>query len=223
MSFAQRLINIFVAPSKVFMELLQRPTWVAPLVALTLFAVLLNAGVLYTKAGEEALALQIRENPRAANMPAEAMPRAIAFGKAVGVVAALFAPTVIALIGSLLVYLLFSIGLGGEASYKQTFSAWSHAGLIGLLGGLVQTGLFLVKRRFQVYTSFSSLLPFLEEKSFLYKLGQGLDLFWIWHFAVMSIGRGIRNRVTTRKAAVGILAAYFGINLLIALIRWATG
>src|SRR5437867_10599524 len=191
MSFAQRLINIFVAPSKVFMELLQRPTWVAPLVALTLFAVLLNAGVLYTKAGEEALALQIRENPRAANMPAEAMPRAIAFGRAVGVVAGLYALTVIALIGSLLVYLLFSIGLGGEASYKQTFSAWSHAGLIGLLGGLVQTGLFLVKRRFQVYTSFSSLLPFLEEKSFLYMFGKGLCIFMMWLLVDMSLGRGI--------------------------------
>jgi len=221
MSFLQRLINIFAAPSKAFQALVQRPVWVAPVVLIAVYAAVLNFAVMETKSGEAALRLEIQDSPRAANMPPEAMETALGFGKAMAVVGSLVGVPLITFAGAGIVYLLFSIVLGGEATYKQTLSIWSHAGLIGLLGGLVQTTMILVKGSFKSSTSLAAFLPFLEESSFVYKVFQGLDLFLLWQLAVLSIGMGIMNRVGTRKAAIAIFSTFLIIIVIIAGIRQA--
>ncbi|MCI0657137.1 MAG: YIP1 family protein [Acidobacteria bacterium] len=221
MSFVQRLINIFVSPSKVFHALAARPVWIGPLILITLYVFTLNSAVFMTKTGEEALKQQIRESPQGANMPEESMGQAVGFGKVIAAVSVLIGVPVITFAGAGIVYLLFSVLLGGEATYKQTLSAWAHTGLIGLVGGLVQTGMIFMKGSLKSSTTLSAFLPFLEESSFLFKVFQGLDVFLIWQLAVLSIGMGIMNRVGTRKAAIALFSALLAIVVIIAGIRQA--
>jgi hypothetical protein len=119
------------------------------------------------------------------------------------------------------VYFIFSILLGGETTYKEALSAWTHSGLIGLVGGAVQTGMIFLKGNMTATTSLAAFLPFLDEKTFLYKFLQTFDLFVLWQLAVLSIGMGIMSRVGTKKAAVALYSAFLVIAVIIAGIRQA--
>ena len=120
-----------------------------------------------------------------------------------------------------LVYLIFSIALGGEGTYKQTFSAYAHASLIGIVGAVVATSMIFLKGNVKSSTAVTAFLPFLEEDSFVYRFCQGLDLFIIWQLVVLSIGVGIISRMSTRKAATAIFSVYLVIWLLITVVRQA--
>ena len=221
MSFAQRIVNIFVAPSKVFQFLAGKPLWMAPLILMTVYSAALNLAVVSTSAGEAALREQIMQNPRAASMSPEQMGQALAIGKTFAGVGVLIGVPVITFIGAGILYLLFSIVLGGEGTFKQTLAVYAHTGLIYLVTGIVGTSIVLAKGSFKSSTSLAAFLPFLEESSFVYKFLQGLDLFIIWQLAVASIGMAIIHRMTTKKAATAIFGAYLVIVLIIAGIRQA--
>lgn len=221
MSLVQRIVNIFVAPSKVFQFLSGSPLWAAPLILMTLYSGVLNFAVVSTSAGEAAMKEQIMSSPQAANMPPERMATALTIGKTMAGVGALIAVPVITFVGAGILYLLFSIVMGGEGTFKQTLSVYTHAGLIYLVTGLIGTSIVLMKGSFKSSTSLAAFLPFLEESSFVYKVLQGLDLFIIWQLAVASIGMAIMHRMTTKKAAIAIFSAYLVVVLVIAGIRQA--
>lgn len=221
MSFVQRIINIFVAPSRVFQFLAGNPVWAAPLILMTLYSGALNFTVVSTSAGEAAMREQIMSSPQAAQMPPERLTQALTIGKTMAGVGALIAVPVITFIGAGILYLLFSIVLGGEGTFKQTLAVYTHAGLIYLVTGLVATSIVLMKGSFKSSTSLAAFLPFLEETSFIYKFLQGLDLFIMWQLAVASIGMAIIHKMTTKKAAIAIFSVYLVIVLVIAGIRQA--
>lgn len=221
MSLAQRIINIFVAPSKVFQFLAGKPLWAAPLILMTLYSAGLNLAVVSTSAGEAALKEQILQSPQAAQMPPERMATALSIGKVMAGVGVLVAVPVITFVGAGIVYLIFSIVLGGEGTFKQTLAVYTHGGLIYLVTGIVGTSIVLMKGSFKSSTSLAAFLPFLEETSFVYKLLQGLDLFIIWQLAVVSIGMAIINKMPTKKAAITIFSVYLVVVLVIAGIRQA--
>jgi hypothetical protein len=136
-------------------------------------------------------------------------------------VGVLVAVPVITFVGAGIVYLIFSIVLGGEGTFKQTLAVYTHGGLIYLVTGIVGTSIVLMKGSFKSSTSLAAFLPFLEETSFVYKLLQGLDLFIIWQLAVVSIGMAIINKMPTKKAAITIFSVYLVVVLVIAGIRQA--
>ncbi len=221
MSFVQRIVNVFVAPSVVFQFLAGRPLWAAPLILMTLYSGALNFAVVSTSAGEAALKEQIMSSPQAAQMPEERMGTALAMGKTFAGIGALIFVPLITFVGAGILYILFSIGLGGEGTFKQTLAVYTHAGLIYLVTGLIGTSIVLMKGSFKSSTSLAAFLPFLEETSFVYKVLQGLDLFIMWQLAVASIGMAIIHRMTTKKAAIAIFSVYLVVVLVIAGIRQA--
>jgi hypothetical protein len=70
-------------------------------------------------------------------------------------------------------------------------------------------------------TSIAAFTPFLEETTFTYRFLQMFDVFYLWQFAVLSIGLGIIHRTGTKKSAATIFSLYVIIALLIAGIRQA--
>lgn len=219
MGFFARFAAIFFEPSKVFQELRQRPTWLAPLLAVTLAVAALQATVAFSKVGGEIYREEIQK--RAANIPPEQLERQVTVARyAAPIGALLFAPIVIVLLAGLL-YLIFSVVLGGEGTFRQTFSAYAHASLIGIVGGVIGTVLIFVKGNARSSTALSAFLPFLEESSFLYKVFQGFDLFILWQLAILSIGMGIIQQTGSKKAATAIFSTFLIIVLGIAAIRQA--
>jgi len=155
------------------------------------------------------------------DVPPEAIDSQIAILRYVGPasIVVIFPVMILALSG--LVYLIFSVALGGEGTFKQAFSAYAHTALIGIVGGAVTTAMIFLKGNTKSSTAVTAFLPFLEEDSFVYRFCQGLDLFVIWQLVVLSIGMGIISRVSTRKAATAIFSAYLVILLLITVFRQA--
>jgi hypothetical protein len=221
MSFVSRLVNIFVAPSRVFQFLAQKPLWVTPLLVISLYVPLIQGIIFNSETGKEGMRQEMLKNPMAAQLSQEQMDERIAMmGKIVPISTLVIAPVItFALAG--VVYFLFSILLGGEVTYKQSLSAWTHTGLIGLVGGAVQTSLVFLKGSVRPNTSLAAFLPFLDEESFAYQLLQTFDLFIIWQLAVLAIGMGMLSRVGTRKAAITLYSTLAAIALIIAGIRQA--
>ena len=220
MSFFERLVNIFVAPAKVFRFLESRPLWVVPLIVISLYAALLQGIIFNSENGKEMTRQEFAKNPRAAQLSPEQVDSQVAMmGKIVPVSTAIIAP-IITFAAAGIVYLLISILLGGEITYKQTLSAWVHVGFIGFLQGAVQAGIVLV-RGVKPNTSLAAFTPFLEEESFAYHFLQVFDLFVLWQLAVLAIGLGMIGRVGTRKAAITLYSALVVIGLIVAGIRQA--
>ena len=220
MGFLQRAVGIFVSPSGIFRELKERPTWLGPLLAVTHISATLNGLVLWTSSGEKAVREQFQEamQKRGQTLPPEVVDRQIQLYRYAGPVSYLLVTPIFALLIGGLIYLIFSIGLGGEATFRQTFSAYTHVGLIGIAWFAVTITLILLKGSLKSSTAFSAFLPFLEETSFAYKFLRGLDIFIIWQLAVLAIGLGILNNQSTRKAATVLFSVYLVIVLVVAVI-----
>ena len=221
MSFIQRLINIFVAPARVFQELAIRPTWVVPLVVISLYVPLLQTIAFSSARGQEALRQEMMKDPRTSKMTPEQMETYLGISRYIVPGTTLVALPVLTFAAAGVVYFVFSIILGGEATYRQALSAWTHTGLIGLLGGAVQIGLVIVKGSLSANTSLAAFLPFLEENTFPYRLLQVFDFFLIWQLAVLSIGMGIMSKVGTKKAAISLFTCLAILAVVIAGIRQA--
>jgi len=219
MGFFARFAAVFFSPSRVFEEVKRRPTWLVPLLVVTFAISGMNAIITNSAKGEMAIRDQILE--RAPNIPPEIVERQIKMGQVVAPVSVVIGVPLVTLLLSGLVYMVFSIVLGGEGTFRQTFSASAHAGLIGIVGGLVGSALVLVNGSFRSSTALSAFLPFLDETSFAYKVFRGFDLFVIWQLAVLSIGMGIIQQTGTRKSAVVIFSVFAVFVVGIAAIRQA--
>ena len=180
MSFPARAISIFTAPSQVYQELSKRPTWLAPLLAVTLSISCMQVVVFFSEKGAAAMRQEFQEEYQKkmqSNAPPEAIDQQMAIARYAAPIAVLLFVPIVTLLSAGLVYLIFSIIMGGEATYRQTFSAWCHTGIIGVLGALVATAMIFIKGSAKSSTALSAFLPFLEEKSLVFKIFQGLDLF----------------------------------------------
>jgi hypothetical protein len=217
MSFPARFVAAFMSPSELFQELVHRPTWLAPLLAITLAVCAQQAVIWFSPTGLAAMRLEFQEK-MPANAPPDALDKQLAITKYVApVMATIFTPVILLLFAGL-VYLLFSIVMGGEGTFKQTFSCYCHIGLIGILQAVVGTAMVFLKGNMKSSTAVSAFLPFLEEKSFAYRFSQGLDVFFFWQFGVLAIGMAILNKISTGKAATVIFSVYLGFWLVFCII-----
>lgn len=221
MGFPARLSGIFTAPSRVFEELKRRPTWLAALLAVVLVTAALNAVLLWSETGEAMVRQQLQEAAEKSGreVPPEAADTQIAVLRYLGPASIVVIFPVMTLALSGLVYLIFSVVLGGEGTFRQALSAYAHTALIGIPGAAVATTMIFLKGNTKSSTAVTAFLPFLEENSFVYRFCQGLDLFIIWQLIVLSIGMGIISRMSTRKAATAIFSVYLVIWLLITVVR----
>lgn len=217
MGFPARLAGMFTSPSTVFQEVKRRPTWLVPLLTLTLAITAMWTLVMLSPTGQAAFREQFQE--RAQNLPPEVLEKQLAVMKFGIPIATFFVTPIFTLLLAGLVYLIFSIILGGEGTFRQTFSAQVHSGLVGLLGGLVGTALIFAKGNLKSSTALSAFLPFLEETSLLYKIWRSFDIFLIWQLALLSIGMGVIQGTGTRKSATVIFSVFVVAVVIIAVIR----
>ena len=221
MSFFSRVVNIFIAPGKVFEFLMQKPFWVVPLAVVTLAITLQQGIIMSSQTGKEGMRQEIQKSPRAAQLSSEQVDQQISMMGWIIPISTFFVAPLITFMAAGLVYFIFSIVLGGEITYRHTLSAWTHVGFIGLVGIAVQTALVFIKGTIRPNTTLAAFLPFLEEDSFAYHFMQTFDLFVLWQLGVLAIGMGMLSRVGTKKAAIALYSTLAVVGLIIAGIRQA--
>jgi hypothetical protein len=70
-------------------------------------------------------------------------------------------------------------------------------------------------------TTLAAFFPFLDEMTFLARLLGGIDLFLIWLIINQAIGVGVLYKKKTAPIAIGMLALYVSIVLIVAAVRSA--
>ncbi|OGG46251.1 MAG: hypothetical protein A3F84_23775 [Candidatus Handelsmanbacteria bacterium RIFCSPLOWO2_12_FULL_64_10] len=97
---------------------------------------------------------------------------------------------------------------GGTGAYVKVMAVAAYSGLITSLGGLIMFPLIVMKNTAKVSMGPALFFPPDMEHTWAYRLASGIDIFWIWNFAVASIGVGVVSGVAPKKIGAVVFAVY---------------
>ena len=137
----------------------------------------------------------------------------------------IFAPAGIALVTLIiggLYYLIFTVVLGGTATYKQVMSILAHAGMVTALGALVAAPIQYMQGTATPMGPFTltALLPMLDENSFLARMLGFVSVISVWQTVVTGIGLGVLYKRKATNIIIGLLVLSL---VLAAIFAWVTG
>jgi hypothetical protein len=195
----RRVIDVFVAPGKLFSSFDEGAPWIGALLlacALAVITVLLVPVELYIAQAEQAMA----------DADVDMAPGTIAamtrvFGVVGGLIGQVFTTFVIAGFAMLV----FTVLLGGKGNFVQQLAVTTHSLLILAIGGLITVPLIIATGDLNTGLSLALFAPFLEEGSFVHLLLRSLTVFSIWTAVVMGLGFSIVSRKVSWGTAAGIL------------------
>ncbi len=202
----ERLIGVFVSPSSIMQDIAARPSWVLPLILVTIVG---SVSAFFLK--DVILQTQL-EAMEKRNMTAEQIEQARPMmEKMMTYTVPLFllvtTPLFYLVIAGVLMFL-GNVILGGETKFSQLFSITCWSGVITVLSSLINVPIMANKMVMESATSLSSLLPSEENKSLLYHLFSQIDLFWIWWVAVIGFGVAAVYKFSTRKAMTMVFSLW---------------
>jgi hypothetical protein len=213
----ERVVNIFVAPSKTFKDILRSTSWWLPfllLVVMTLGAtIVVDKQVGFERVAEN----QIRQNPkqeakmadltdaqRAAQLHvAGIVNRYVSYGAFVLIL-------IFVAIGAGVYMASFNFGLGASTTFSQMFAVLMYASLPRLLTGLLSIVTLLFGGSAEAYdirnpvgTNLAYFMPDASPvvKTFL----SFFDVIGLWQLALLVIGTAIVAKVSKGKAAAVVV------------------
>lgn len=225
----ERVVDIFIAPSKTFNDILRSSNWWLPWllgVLVTLgFGLAIQQKVGWDKTyGNILLQSSQEQQDRLAQLPADQQAKQKAIGASF-VKYIFWATPVLGLVfaaiaaGVLLVTLNF--GLGGHATFGQLFAVWMYGtlpfviqGILGIITLFVGLDPDSFNLKNPVGTNIGYFLP-LDWPKWLLALGASIDLLTIWVLILLTIGCATVARTKRSTAA----AAVWGWWILITLVK----
>jgi hypothetical protein len=221
LSQAERVVDIFIAPSIAFHDLLRSTSWWLPF----LLASLLSFASAYTidkRVGFSTVVQNVlRDTPAQEERLASLEPKqrnAQLRGMGISYRYATYASPLFILIfsaiGALVLWASFNFGLGAKTTYGQMFAVWMYASLPRLATSLIlivtlwfggNAEGFNLKNPVGTNAAF-----YLQNASqWLRTLLTFFDLVGIWTLALLILGTSIVARVTRGSAAAVILGWWF--------------
>ena len=129
----------------------------------------------------------------------------------------LFVPLLNAIVAGLLM-VVFTMLLGGSATFKHVNAVTAHAGVIPVLQQLFALPLTYASGELSG-ANLGVFVPMLEEDSLAVLFLGSIDFFYLWWCISLAIGLGVLYRRRTGPIATGLILVYVVIAFLIALIR----
>jgi hypothetical protein len=218
MNLVARLIGVLTAPRATFASIAAHPKVLGMLcltVVLTAFAAALpmtteagkQAALDQQVAGMESFGMQVSDEMYAQMQKGTAM---LPYTTAASVL--VMVPIVTLIIAGIL-FAVFNAAMGGEARFKQLFAVIVHAGIVSTLGGLFSGLINYFRGGAGSATTLGSLLPMIDEKSFVGRLLGMTDIFVIWWLIVLAIGLAVLYRRKTQPIATTFFVIYAVIAL----------
>lgn len=218
LSVIQKMVGVFFSPKNTFEAIDRKPDWIVPLL-LILILTALTTQLLTPKLLPKQLEI-MEEKWQEQGLSDDQIEQALAmtqkFSKFSFFSGIIFTGLFIILF-TLFLWFFGNIILGGQTSFKKIFSIYLYSYLILLLGGLITLPLMIVKETQNIHFSLASL--FYQESSgdLLYKILRSLDLFSIWHFAILTIAFSVIYRFTLKKTAWAMIFPFIIYSLIMAL------
>lgn len=202
-----RIGQVFVSPGRLFEALAARPVWVDVLALLVVSGIAAQL-LLPEETFREIFAAQVPPNADPAQVE-----RMIGFmrkwGLAVGIISL---PVSVSVVAGILL-LAYNVILGGEGTFRQLFSATTHAFLIVSAGGWLVLGLILLFGSQQVVLSPALAIEGLVDlgSGYLSRFAYRINIFSLWTCAVLGIAV---SRIYPRRSAAPA-AIYVGVLYLL--------
>jgi len=222
----QRCVDVFVAPSKTFIDLRRKATFWGPLIVMIIVGIGFSFTVQKQIGWEQvfqntinqapAKAEKIESNPNAASI--KAISSKITAGVSYGYFAIVLLVT---LITSLLIWASINFGFGGTAKYSQIYAVSFYSGLvmnIKFLLGIIAIFAGLAPDSFIINNPVGSNIGYYMSSDlplWLRSFCAHIDIFEIWALVLSVIGVSIVARVSKGKAAV-VVVGWWIIFILIA-------
>lgn len=225
-----RIFGALFNPKETFADIVRRPSWIAPIVLLTIFSLAITLIFTQRVGWERFMAQQFEQNPRTAQMRPEqrqqAMERAVAFAKVGGYVGSVIGNLVLALIVAAILMGAFNILAGAGVRFSTAMGVVSHGlmplAVAGVLGILI---LYLkdpdtVNLQNLVGSNLGPLLGS-DAPRWLTRLATSLDLFSFWSIFLMALGFSVANpkKVSLGKA-LGVVIGLWAVWVLVK-VGWA--
>jgi Yip1 domain len=192
-----RVIGVFFSPKAAFEDIARKPSWILPILLTTVLSIISVVALNQKMNWREYIVQQIDKSPRAAQLTADQKQQQAEMGAkfTVGIVYAsgFLVPICFALIVGLVMWGAYNLLVGAGATFSQSFSILSHAGLVGI----VSTPLFLMVLFLKPPGTMdpenplaTNLAAFLPEDSakWLFTLCKSIDLFVFWTLILVAIG-----------------------------------
>jgi hypothetical protein len=225
-----RMAGVLFSPGETFSDIVQRPSWLAPVLVLTAFSILFTVMFSQRVGWERFMQQQFAKDPRTAEMPAErraqALEQASKFAKGFGYGFAVVGYFVItaALAGILL--LGYNVGGGAQTNYKTALAITAHSYMPNLLAGLLAMLVMFLKDpdEFDLQNPLASnVAAFLsgEAPRWQQSLGQSLDLVSFWIMFLIAAGFSATNpkRLPMGKS-LGVILGLWAFYVLVK-VGWA--
>lgn len=197
-----RIFGVFFSPKATFEDIVKKPSWVLPVVLLTLFSIGVSFAINQRINWREFMTQQIEKSPRSANMSAEQKEQRIEggakFSPIVTWVIGVCGPIVFTLVVALVMWGAYNLLGGANTNFGTSFAITSHAALTGLVSSLLFILVLYLKptgtvdMENPVATNLAVLLPD-DSAKWLVALLKSIDLFTFWTLILLAIGFATTN------------------------------
>ncbi len=220
-SLVARLVGVLTSPRETYAALAAAPRWLGMAIVVVLVVGACQMWFQSTAVGKQAtldeavrrtesfgfkVSDQLYEEMRKATF--DPPPWRVALSAA----ALVIAPPIVWAVMAGLLFLVFGVLSGGQATFKQVYAVVVHSGVISALGTLFLTPLNYFRQSMSSATNLGVFLPFLPEGSFLGRLAGMADLLLIWWLTSLAIGVA----VTYKRKTGGVALVLFGVYAVIA-------
>ncbi len=214
LNLVERIIQVFVNPTKLFQYLKQKPDFWAPLI-LTILISMISGYYIAPIAINE----QIQRIESNTNIPDDAKMRMIDNLEAAKsgtrrMVSTVVPPLIsVPLFFLIIAFVFWATGnfvFARQVRFAQVFSAITYSNLIPLLlGTAIKLPLILATHSISVQTSPAVVLSADQRGTFLYSLLSSFDIFNLWYLAVFAIGMAVLYEVKRSRAYTLVFGLWF--------------
>jgi Yip1 domain len=228
MGLLSRFVGVITSPKATFQAVVAHPRWFGMLALVTIVVAVCVSLPLTTDAGRQAaLDNNIRQMENFGVQVNDQMYANMAKGMRYAVYQTFFSvlcvgPIVTVIIAGIL-YGVFAVLMGGQATFKQLFAVYVHSTAISAAGQLFTGPLNYFRGSMSSATNLGVVLPMIDEHSFIGRLLGMIDLFLVWWLVLLAIGLGVLYRRRTQPIAIGLFAVYVVIILAAAAVMSAFG
>ncbi len=225
-----RIFGALFSPKTTFEEIVRRPSWIAPIILLTIFSLGVSVLLGQKVSWERVVARSIEQSPRAQQLSAERREQQIAIGAKIARVAVYVFGTLGSLIFTVIMAAIFlgafNLLAGAGVRFGTAMAISSHALMPSAISSVLAIVVLLVKSSDTIdpnhllATNLGALVSS-DAPKWLEKLAASVDIFWIWILVLLAVGFSAANpkKVSMGKALGIVFGLYVAFRLVV--VGWA--
>ncbi len=228
LSEVERVVDVFVAPSKTFRDILRSTSWWLPFVLLVLVTLATTIAVDRQVGFERVAENQVHQSPKQEEQMSALTPeqkatrmQGMAKGYKYSTYGSFLFILIFVAIAALVYWASFNFGLGANTTFGQMFAVWMYASLPRLITGLltIVTVLFgnnadSYDMRNPVGTNLAYFMP--DSAPWLKAALSFFDVIGLWQLILLVIGTSIVAKVSRGKAAT-VVVGWWVLGLIVSI------